>query len=93
MKLDHTTHYFETEPELEPTEDSEIAAFVDLSTSGQDGINRPINICQDDQMVIINLADAKLLASFLIRSIKFIEQNDVKIFSKVVDNLSHAADI
>lgn len=76
MKSDQ--YYFESEPEIEPSEESEIAAFVDLSIKGQDGISRAINICQDDQLLCLNISDAKLLASFLFQAIKFIEQSDVK---------------
>lgn len=61
------------DPELEYTEDSEIAAAIDVSTFGQDNIFRPVYINQDDQVLALTPDDAKRLLGFLQSAVKFLD--------------------
>lgn len=61
------------DPELEYTEDSEIAAAVDLSVHGTDSVFRPIYINQDDQILALTPEDAERLFVFLGHALKFLE--------------------
>ena len=62
------------DPELDHTEESEIAAAVDVSTYGTDKVFRPVYINQDDQVLALTPEDAKRLLKFLRKAVKFVDE-------------------
>lgn len=69
-----------TEPELEYIDESEIAATIDLSAIGLDGIARPvfINQCDEDSLAL-TLDDAERLNKFLTEAIVYLKAYQVRI--------------
>jgi len=62
------------DPELEYSEESEIAAAVDISVHGTDSVFRPIYINQDDQILALTLEDSKRLLAFLKKAVRFVDE-------------------
>lgn len=63
------------DPELEPIEGSEIAACIDTSAMGTDGIPRPIFIDQlNEETLALTLDDAERLYGFLGDAIQFLKE-------------------
>lgn len=63
------------EPELDYKTGSEIAAVLDLSAIGMDGIARPvfINQCDEDSLTL-TLEDAERLNKFLTAAITYLKE-------------------
>lgn len=61
------------DPELEYTEDSEIAAAIDVSTYGTDKVFRPVYINQGEEILALTPEDAKRLLGFLQKAVKFLD--------------------
>lgn len=61
------------DPDLPYIEGSEIEATVDISIKGTDGVDRPVFIGQDDELLHLTLEDAERLNEFLTEAIKFIK--------------------
>jgi len=61
------------DPELEVSEESEIAAAVDVSVLGTDQVPRPVYLNQDDQIIALTTEDAKRLHGFLGKAIQFLD--------------------
>lgn len=68
-----------SDPELDYTEGSEIAAAVDVSAYGTDKVFRPVYINQDDQILALTPEDAERLLGFLEKAIKFVDSYQKRI--------------